>query len=690
MECRPGYKLTFATCLGIVLSVGKKLFIPALVVTVVMVMHPIVVQTGYTWGINHSAFLPKIAAITLSILLVVSLVVLLRPGDRQNSQAANWRLLSALFADRMWPAVAIATLAIVVFWLLRSPVHFLGDGNTNIAVYGQGEGSLYKWTSYGSMFIVRTVQRWLGSLDETTARQAFQIVSVMSGGVTVFLLMRLASRIGRDTTIRLVSAAVLLASGALLMFFGYAEFYPLLWMFGTLFLLMAIRYTQTGRGLVWVWMSFVVSVVMHAQAVVLLPALVWLTFAPRDKASRELLLTRAHLIAGLVVACIGATAFVWMYQRNLAFEVMFLPPLTGRPQSPEYAMVSLKHLIDIVNLVVVLCPSVLILVALWMRDRNRSARDGASIFLALSSAGSLAFVLMVDPVFGMGRDWDLFAFMLLPPIAWLVRRIAVSSTVLSFRHVVMIVVISAVASGSFVAANITHDAAAERFKSLLEFYDRKDRAGWSILVDHYNRIGDRQGAAYGLRQMRARFPEYDDLERVYTLVNAGRYREALPQAQRLAEYNPYNADFLQILGNIAGKLGDLGSAERLYLDAVALKPYNVGIRNELGQLYVTYGRLDEGLAVLKALRDFNPQLTFVAEGVALAYIRKGEYESALSLADSLLDITPHAPGAYLIQTTVALNRGDTSSARYSFRQFLTYGTGRSDYSAMKRHYAFLE
>ncbi|MBD3401958.1 tetratricopeptide repeat protein [candidate division GN15 bacterium] len=686
----PKPKLTPTSARAIILDMNNRLFMAVAGATVILFILPLTVNIRFLWGMNHLHYLPTAVAAPLALLLCLGAGAAFAFGADRTRAPGEKSRVAQLVSESPWPAVVVALLMTGLFWMLRAPVHFLGDGYTNIAVFGQGEGSLCKWTSYGSMLIVRMVQRLLGPLNETSARQAFQLVSVLSGGATVFVLLRIARQIGTDIGTRLLASLVLLFSGVLLLFFGYAEFYPPLWAFGALFFLVALKTVNDSRSIWWVWVSLALTVAMHLQALMLVPAALWLTVAPREKRTGRPLFTRNHLITGAVVAVAAIVGFVWLYNRHLAFEVMFLPLFEGRPQSPAYAVFSVKHLIDILNLVLVVCPAVLLLTGLRLAARRRSAPpDGVATFLLLASAGTVPFLLLVDPVFGMGRDWDLVAFTLLPVLLWLVRSISVRAKTVSSRVLMVTAVVAVVGSGSYVAVNSHPPSAAQRFESLLEFYDRKDRSGWSILADYYRESGQSRRASEAIAQMKRRFPEYDYLEEAYRLVNANRYQEALPIAGRLVAKNPYNADFLQLLGNIQGKLGDFGDAERLYEDAVALKPYNVGIRNELGQLYITYGRYDKGLAVLKRLRDFNPQLTHVAEGVALAYIRKGEYHSALALADSILAVSPHAPGAYLIRIAVAVNRGDTATARTNLRLFVEYGKGRSDYEAMLRYYGAL-
>ncbi|MCB2231806.1 tetratricopeptide repeat protein [bacterium] len=662
---------------------GKRLFHTAAGITAFLLLVPILVDLRFLWGVNHLAFLPAgfvIPIVTVGMALIVAAII---------APKAIESVIESIVPERATVAFGIAVGFALLFWLSRSPVHFLGDGYTNIAVFGQGEGSLYKWTSYGSMVIVRNVQRMFGALDKQHAETAFQIVSVLSGGVAVFALLRLSRLIGESVRTRALAAVTMVFSGALLLYFGYTEFYPPLWACGALFFLLAVRCTRTGRGLLWCWLALGASMAMHLQAAVLIPALLWLMFARTDKATGSKRFTRTHWMIAGGLAVLGLAAFVWLYTHKPAFEAMFLPLFTGRPQSPGYAVISLKHAVDLANLVLLICPGVLLLMALKWTAGKTKPQDSISTFLAISSVGSLAFLILIDPVFGAGRDWDLLSFTLLPAVLWLLRRIAVADFGISTRQLAVFTALALVASGSYVAANTYPPSAAQRFESLLEFYDRKDRSGWSILADYHRESGRSRAASQAIAQMKQRFPEYDDLEEAYRLVNAHRYQEALPIARRLADGNPYNADFLQILGNILGKLGDFEEAERLYKEAVALKPYNVGLRNEFGQLYINYGRLDEGLAVLKRLREFNPQLTYVAEGVALAYIRKGEYDSALGLADTLLATSSHAPGACLIRTTVAVNRGDTSTARANFRLFVEYGKGRSDYEAMVEYYSFL-
>ena len=82
------------------------------------------------------------------------------------------------------------------------------------------------------------------------------------------------------------------------------------------------------------------------------------------------------------MAAVAAIAFVIVgYARSITFRVVFLPPFVGRPATPGYAILSLNHLLDIVNEISLLIPLwPVLLIAGWRGVRN-AVHDAVGRFL---------------------------------------------------------------------------------------------------------------------------------------------------------------------------------------------------------------------------------------------------------------------------------------------------------------------
>jgi len=661
----------------------------ALLASLLLSLLAALVSDGIAWGINHLAFAPSPVIVTAGLVGIFTITLLL------SGLRLNWldrhakRISEAIFDSGPGPKIGIAALSLLIFWLLRANVHFLGDGYGMIALYGQGETVAYKWTSLGPIWILRQLQTLLGAYTNESSRTALQIMSVLSGALYVWLSVELTRYLATGPVRRLVTLATLWLSGVSVMWFGYTELYGPFWVCAMLFMVTGARWLASGRGLTWVVVALALSLLMHLQAVYLIPGALILLLA-KSRASRTgLQLKRSHTVLVIGALAAGTIAFFYLYQTRLTFEIMFLPPFVGRPHYPSYAVFSPEHLIDIANLLLVVAPGLLVLVAgaKWAVFRRRF--DLFDQVLLMTGACSLVFLLIVDPRLGIGRDWDLLAFTIIP---WLLLLCRHQQSTWENRpsFVVAYTLLLMITTGAYATSNLHRPAAEMRYAALLENYGAKNRAGWVILANYYRDRGQTAKHNRIAERMRTVFPQDALLEQAYAALESGRLATAYRLADSLYRLDRFNADYLQILGNTEGKRGDFRRAVVLYEQAISLKPFNTMLRNEYCQLFLTNQQYDKALTCFQELRHFDPHTTQVAEGLALTYIRTGNSNAAWSLADSLSQDDPSYAGASLIKLVVSLAKGDQYSAAEYYSHFRQYGVTRSDYERIIEHYKFLD
>ena len=98
-----------------------------------------------------------------------------------------------------------------------------------------------------------------------------------------------------------------------------------------------------------------------------------------------------------------------------------------------------------------------------------------------------------------------------------------------------------------------------------------------------------------------------DFTAVKTLVDSGKYGEAMPQLEALDKASPNNPDVLNLLGFTSRKTGHTDQALDYYNRALNLEPNHLGANEYLGELYLELKepeKAKERLAVLaKACGD---------------------------------------------------------------------------------------
>ena len=80
------------------------------------------------------------------------------------------------------------------------------------------------------------------------------------------------------------------------------------------------------------------------------------------------------------------------------------------------------------------------------------------------------------------------------------------------------------------------------------------------------------------------------------------YKKALKLLIKSNNEKPNKADTLNYLGFTSRKLGDYETAEKYYLEGLALKPNHNGINEYLGELYVVTKRHNLAIERLEALK----------------------------------------------------------------------------------------
>lgn len=637
------------------------------------------------WGYNHLAFLDRTYLYVYAIFfLMIAGLLFVRKADSvfENFQP---KLAKFLWSDSTVGPVILSLGAIVLFLLFSVKTYFLGDGYTWLSVFEQKTGFIYKTTEPLSSYLVRTLQFLTGGYSKETALVAFQILSIASGGLYVFGANMIAKYISQNNNIRTLVLGLLLFSGAILLFFGYVEFYPMAWGFAMLYFGFAFKYFQTGRGLKRALLFYLLAVLMHLQAVFLLGGLAGLMLYAKFK-KRSLVDLPKVIYAVFGVLIIGFSFyFSWRYTQKIEFALIFLPLLKGWPKAPNYGVLTLAHLYDILNQFLLLIPGIIFLLIAFFskRAKKRWHQDWRTIFLVFSAYGSLLFLFVVDPQIGMSRDWDLMSLTLLAPLLLLVYRIDYKKIQFSPRTVLSVILLSLMVSSSFVAVNNSTAASEERFYQLLaNDVDDRDRNGWLVLVNYYYGLGEEGKSNELVAEMNRRFPSYLTLERGHNLIKQGKLKEAEIIALKLLREDPYNIMYMELMGQVNTMYRRFDKAEKILKQALAINPYRTSTKNYLADMYFTKGDFEKAEKIYKDIIRLEPDRIELVESLASIYIRSRRYNEAEKLADSLFRVNSDSPSGHIILLSLCASTGQVDNARQHYQAFLKYGADREDYNSI--------
>ena len=614
---------------------------------------------GRIWGFNlwtvFDTWLPPVlfaaGAVSLSLVYFFWRPAASPPADEASSNRF------------LWSGLVFTVAAGALFWLLRHRIHFLGDGYQILSHLAGGNPAYIKKTELGEAYLHYGLASLLGQGREA-ARLSYQLVSVFAGIGTVAAVLLAASRLFRSGRDRLLFASGLLTGGYMLLFFGYVENYSLLMLAIISFALIGVL---AARGLTSRWLivpPLVAALVLHVIGIVLLPAALYLLLADTRLASAPRKLRAA---AAAILVAGGGVLFYHLYTTNYFFRYAFVPLVPIEITTEGYTLFSLNHVLDYLNLMILLLPALpLLIVTCFITPRRIFAnRDYRFLSVLLFTAMSVAFVL--DPKLGMPRDWDLFSFLGVPLALLFYLRTVESKAGLAHgaRLAAYGIILGFLVLGPRVAIGMDAHLSLARVDQFVRLDRARSRAFMQVLREFHEGRGDFTAAEASAEYWRENYPEVELAVRASELMKMEQYRQAIPLCEQairinpvfwvawtnlgisrlyLREYdlalaalrtangiNPDNPNILHNLGYGYLWAGDFDRAEQLWLRTLALDSSQVTTYWYLARLYEQTDRPQQQLRMLERAARLPDATPRILAALADHHLAAGRVEEAARL-----------------------------------------------------------
>ena len=388
----------------------------------------------HAWSVWPTSKLPLWLTLLLTILAAATLIP---TYNRRLSQAIRrgWQIIPGKTAPQRW-FVALSLLALPLFWLAR--IRHLSWGDAQILVIGLSHPEqtvIYNWQAPLTVFLHQRL--WALVADPVFGwgvETVYALVSVLCGGLFVYVVCNIALEMGQTPGERLLVAVFVLTGGAMQLFFGYVENYTLISLGIALFLWLGLR-AVSGQAPLWaVGLTLSLTNAFHPSTIVLWPAVLYLFYRsylarlphqPDDTWPHLLLsLILPPLIIGNSVLTLmelgdhGLAALLGDDRPGGGDHIWFVPLFAVRSELERYTMFSLPHLLDWANLHFLISPfglAVLGGITLWSAAHRRRLppcfRESRSAigFLAWASLGYLLLTWVWNADYGVRKDWDLFS-----------------------------------------------------------------------------------------------------------------------------------------------------------------------------------------------------------------------------------------------------------------------------------------
>ena len=655
----------------------SKYFWPAylgLLVLVLIRLIPILFPDSRTWGFNHLIFLPGYFTVGFFVLAAVMLILPF------FSRAAEWggtlaNGFSHLFYESpkklFYRAVFISIMA-GLFIGFAAKIHFLGDGYAILDNVTSQKGAILKWSEKGATTLQLTVQSMLGDPDYNNALKAFRIISIVSGIVSLWFFFLIAGLADDNKIKRLLIFICSVFSGILLLFFGYVENYPPLWIALSGYIYFGLKHIKTGQGLIGAIVFLFLGLFVHIQMGIFLPALVYLLFCRGKGLVIFQKFKESLIILGILIVIAVAVAFVYMFRTNIYFENMFLTLIEGKPVDPDYSILSIPHLFDIINQLLLLSPLIIILLMLSFRDIRSMLRQEIGIFLALAAAGGLLFLLFIDPTLAMARDWDLFSI-----CAYGLTLLAIFAFGSRYREslkrlLLPVVIYSVLSVVPFLSAGLNEASSVRYVKYIIDNNQRGTLSGLYILNRHYQLKGDTQAVDSLNRIYLERCKNKINLDSAVEAIIRGD-DETANRVGREIKPDRFSAYYHHYLALLAGHRGDYPAALEEYNKAAQLALYFAQIFTNRAQILTLMGRIDEAINDLNWSYSLDKENFHTLEGLTLTHFYDNQPDSSIFYAEKLLSVDSLNGTAFYYLTESFYQLGAIEIARNFAAQYILNG-----------------
>lgn len=477
---------------------------------------------------NWSIFRVYGKGISLTFFGIILLVIYVTPISRLFYQALQWVIstisgtlsrLPRLLKGMLWIIIPMALLS-----LLKTNSHILGDGDTmlrNIASRSQASPSIY-----GFGILLNKLADLFSVSDKGQAAVLLSSISIIAGVIFLFFVYKIINLISRTDKQGDLFFLLMSSSAIIVLFTGYTESYPILVAWLSVYIYYSLLYLKGEGKPGWLAIIYILGLFWNLWFIAFLPSLLYLI---NEKAR---IIPMKILIGLIALFLIGVyTGGQIIHRDGLYISV----PIFGG-HGTNYTLFSIAHLLDVINEMIILGPVLgflAIILLFYLRDIKISTEIRFLLFAALPA---LVISIMIDPIIGGVRDWDLLSIYALP---LMILGLAVFIPLIK-RGQTLAFIIPAILclnifhTSAFIVTNKNPGKSVDRVVRILSrdphyqagFYGaRKNSSMAVILANEYQRYDDAIG--FLETKVKARTTDVND---VALLANyyyyTGRYKDA--------------------------------------------------------------------------------------------------------------------------------------------------------------------
>ncbi len=630
---------------------------------------------GRYWGFNHLIYLPDYFTVLFFVISAIALLIPLFRG------AASWgdilaQRFSTMFLDGPHAFINRAVFVIIItliFIFNVAQTHFLGDCYILIKdltpatgmFFKWGELGIFKWSEIGVAKFMIIVKSLVGGELAAGALLAFQIVSIGSGLITVWFFFLIARVATENKIKRLIIFASSIFSGTVLLFFGYAEHYHIIWVFHVVLIYFCLKYYKYQRGIVIAWAVLLIGMVFHMQMSIFMPAVIFVTLSQ----GRGFVFYQRYkklIYTIVIVASVGIiSAILYKYFTDLYIEDMFIPLISAKPGDPLNTVFSPVHLFDILNEFILIAPLFILVFILGLRNIRSMLKHRKVFFLALSSVGCMLFLFLVDPKLGMARDWDLFA--LTPFSITLLFIILLDDSVVESlkKYLIPIVLLLAISPVPYLLTTLNREASEEYIGQLIKLDSEKTIAGIIILYDYYKKLGNDDKVRELGYQYHTYYPGEIKCNDAMDAMDIGDIELAATILQTVLP-DKFDDSYQRALSRLYYLQGDYERALKHINNTIELRRYFSELYRERAMIYLNMNQKEKVSKDLRKAYQLDDSSIVILEGLTYVSTLFKQYDTCIIYAERIKQVDSSLPiGYYWLANAYALKNNYDSANYYA-------------------------
>lgn len=612
------------------------------------------------WGFNLLKFYST--PFQLGMIVLIAAISFASISDWLGRGIAKLKFLWECL-PRVGTVIIVAVVSFMAFYVLRVHVHSLGDGYQRINQVEKG--IIFYHTELLDFFLHAVLYRLLNIFGKVSGESIYAFYSIICGAsfVTVIYLFRFPeSRMNEDST---YIKWLIITMGGVQLFFGYAESYSLYYPMSLIYILLAARYLETGKGIIGATVVYIFIPFIHLTSIFLLPSMSYILiqhYRNNNKFSQEpggaKISIKRHLplllfaVSTTLLCIIEISAETTGQTYSSGFANKLLPIFSAN----QYSVFSFAHLRDILNELLLVMPAPLVLLYYLSWRKKEDHTRGQFYFLGIIALLPILFLFFLDPRLGFARDWDLFSI----PAASLGLAIILYYKLNSHRdsqHVLLrsVLFVSIILSGIWVLANSSTSRQLTRAEELLKLSDRERRYGTELLAQYY--FAEAGNLDKGLELLKS-IPDNLKNAHVYSAIakaelDLERFGEALRDARRSIQTDSLDPLPHFVAGSALIGMDSSGSAIPYLVAAERLVQNDPKILNMMGRAYMGVRDYNAAGQCFGQIIKFNPKFPVAYFNLGFLFYRMGQLDSAYFYTARGLEIdSSDAIGRQLMNTII--------------------------------------